>query len=394
MRTMLICFVVILGAFVSYAYAQNPDGCKKVVYDVQALLVSLWSGATQPKAAPQNQPAHATASIPAKPAVSVPTAPAPNSTQADAEIAALPTKPWTPPDVMPAQPNWTWETSDGKTYQNVVVTEIEPDTVTITHSMGVAHIPIAFLTPDIQKQLHYDPVTAAAARAENARELAHPYYNFASLAEAQSVARRLHRPLAWMCGHLSTLKTANPATGSEEDLTQMALNDLKSQAVVIFLDGNTDLPALSPIIRDEQFFKYDDGPVPGGHHFYAPKIVFSDADITKAYGRVSYTQMKATRELAIDELLASIAKDSDGSASSAAPPVPATTWAPPDVMPAQPNWTWTTSDGKTYQNVVVTKIEPLTVTITHSTGVAHIPIFLLPPDIQKQLNYDPHAAGQ
>jgi thiol-disulfide isomerase/thioredoxin len=69
-------------------------------------------------------------------------------------------------------------------------------------------------------------------------------------------------------------------------------------------------------------------------------------------------------------------------------------WAPPDVMPAQPNWTWTTSDGKTYQNVVVTKIEAETVSVTHSMGVAHIPINLLPPDIQKQLNYDPHAAAQ
>jgi len=45
------------------------------------------------------------------------------------------------------------------------------------------------------------------------------------------------------------------------------------------------------------------------------------------------------------------------------------------------------------QNVVVTKIEPETVSITHSIGVAHVPINLLPPDIQKQLNYGPHAAS-
>jgi len=90
-------------------------------------------------------------------------------------------------------------------------------------------------------------------------------------------------------------------------------------------------------------------------------------------------------------------------ATVAAPPtsVPAATpspdatkpWSPPDVTPSQPNWTWITLDGKTYQNVVVTKIEADTVTITHSMGVAHIPISLLPPDIQKQLNYDPHAAS-
>jgi nucleoredoxin len=215
----------------------------------------------------------------------------------------------------------------------------------------------------------------------------------------------------------------------------MALNHLKSQAIVIFLDGNADLPALSPIIRDQQFFQYDDGPVPGGHHFYAPKIVFSDADVTKAFGRVSFTQMKASGEAAIDEVLASIPRNSDAqsptngqTASASAPPasspttvpvaaappaapvapaaqptsVPAANpspdavkaWVPPDVMPAQPNWTWTALDGKTYQDVVVTNIEADTVTITHSLGVAHIPINLLPADIRKRLNYNPHAASQ
>jgi nucleoredoxin len=63
-------------------------------------------------------------------------------------------------------------------------------------------------------------------------------------------------------------------------------------------------------------------------------------------------------------------------------------------MPAQPNWTWTTSDGKSYQNVVVTQIGADTATITHSLGVAHVSIALLPPDIQKQLDYDPRAASQ
>jgi thiol-disulfide isomerase/thioredoxin len=63
-------------------------------------------------------------------------------------------------------------------------------------------------------------------------------------------------------------------------------------------------------------------------------------------------------------------------------------------MPAHPHWTWNTSDGNTYQDVVVTKIEPDTVIITHSLGVAHISIDLLPPDIQKQLNYSPDAASQ
>ena len=121
-------------------------------------------------------------------------------------------------------------------------------------------------------------------------------------------------PLAWICSNLSDLNIVNPADDTEAGLTQMAVNQLKSRAVIIFLDGNADLAALSPIIHDEQFFQNDDGPVPNGAvpdgpHFYGPKIVFSDADITKAFGRVSCAQMKATGTVAIDEVLASIPKN-------------------------------------------------------------------------------------
>jgi hypothetical protein len=314
-------------------------------------------------------------------------------------------QPWAPPDVMPAQPNWTWTTLDGNTYQNVVVTKIEPDTVSIMHSQGVAHISIDMLPLDIQKKLNYDPV----AFAESQREQAHPYYTMATLAQAQDLARQLHWPLAWMCSDLVMLKTDSPQMGSEDELTQMALNDLKTQSIVIFLNGNDDLAVLSPIIRDQQLFQLDDGVMPGGHHFYPPKIVFSDANITKAFGRVSHTQMVAYREAAINNVMQSIINDptdvallnelppaapAPASATDSAPVAIQAPWAPPDVMPAQPNWTWTTSDGKSYQNVVVTKVEPDTVTISHSLGVAHIPINLLPPDIQKKLNYDPQAALQ
>ena len=163
MRTMLVCLVIVLASFLTYAYTHNPSGCKKVLDDSHAVLVSLWPITLQPNAAPQDKPADTAASIPAKPQVEaapVPTA-TPTPAPAAADASSNPIKPWTPPDVMPSQPNWTWATSDGKTYQNVVVTKIEPDTVSITHSMGVAHVPISTLPPDIQKQLNYDPHAAS-----------------------------------------------------------------------------------------------------------------------------------------------------------------------------------------------------------------------------------------
>jgi len=58
-----------------------------------------------------------------------------------------------PPQPLPAQANWTWQTLDGKTYDNVVITHLSPTEVTITHSLGVAHLPLTNLPPDIQQQL-------------------------------------------------------------------------------------------------------------------------------------------------------------------------------------------------------------------------------------------------
>jgi len=66
---------------------------------------------------------------------------------------------------------------------------------------------------------------------------------------------------------------------------------------------------------------------------------------------------------------------------------------PPDPLPARPNWTWTVS-GKDYANVVITKVEADFVSITYDLGSGRIDISLLPPDIQKLLNYNPDLAAQ
>jgi hypothetical protein len=66
----------------------------------------------------------------------------------------------------------------------------------------------------------------------------------------------------------------------------------------------------------------------------------------------------------------------------------------PDSFPKQDNWTWLASDGKIYNNVVITKIEADRVTVRNSDGEATINIALLPYSIQKLLNYDPELAAQ
>ena len=297
MRTTLIIVILLLVALAGYAYKTNPAGCAKLGSDLSADLVAIF----QP-------PPNAADSTPANPAASAPeaaSAPAPAPPPAPV-LKATPLQAWHPPDVLPAQPNWTWATSDGTTYQNVVVNKIEPEMVSITHSLGVAHVPMATLPPDIQKQLSYDPVAASAAKTEREREDAHPYYSFSELAAAQDAARQLNWPLAWVCGNLSALSVPSPNQGSDDDLTQLEMNYLKSRAVIIFLNGNDDLNKTSAVVRDQQFYQMDDGPIPGGHHFYTPKVVFTDPNITQPLGRVSHTDLSAGRFAAIEAVIGPI----------------------------------------------------------------------------------------
>ena len=82
-------------------------------------------------------------------------------------------KEFVPPDPLPAQANWTWTTSDGRVYKNVVVKRVEADVVDILHEDGGTMIDIATLPPDIQEKLNYNRALAMSAaklrqQAENA----------------------------------------------------------------------------------------------------------------------------------------------------------------------------------------------------------------------------------
>lgn len=53
-----------------------------------------------------------------------------------------------------------------------------------------------------------------------------------------------------------------------------------------------------------------------------------------------------------------------------------------------------TVDGQTYQNVRWGRLTAETVTIFHSSGVATIPLWKLPEDLQKRFKYDPKAVAE
>jgi hypothetical protein len=60
---------------------------------------------------------------------------------------------------------------------------------------------------------------------------------------------------------------------------------------------------------------------------------------------------------------------------------------PRPALPEQDHWTWTTTEGKTYQDVKIEKIEGEYVTVLHADGGARILISTLPDTVQKELDY-------
>jgi hypothetical protein len=226
------------------------------------------------------------------------------------------------------------------------------------------------------------------------------FYEPASAPEAQAAALKAHLPLGWVVCWPPDLTILDPTHGPSPELCQMTARYLKGRAIMIVVGSPPDLATPFPKVYEVL-----------GKDIDSPTVMISSPDGATVYGRLSGQDVEKGREKAIAAVLAkvpgypaeklkpdppapvvpvAVAPPPVAPAPAPAPtPAPAAPkpWTAPDVMPAQPNWTWTTTDGRTYQNVVVTKMEADSVTITHSLGVAHIQVFFLPPELKKQLNY-------
>ena len=131
-----------------------------------------------------------------------------------------------------------------------------------------------------------------------------PYHDISDRQAAQAEAQTRHLPLAWLGGFQVDLKMDMPETGSQAELTQLALSSLEDHAVVVFFEGSNMGPV--PAIVHAQDHIADDGTLPGGAAWNAPKIVFTDSAVTHTLGRVSATQMAADRDMPISKALAAI----------------------------------------------------------------------------------------
>jgi hypothetical protein len=260
MRNVGIALVILFLLAAGRTYQVYPEQCRKVVPE---FLIFLKSPSTffAPKPEKNSPP------------------PAPT------------VKLWEAPDVIPAEPDWTWLTSDGKIYQNVVVTKVEADAATITCSQGNVRVPIQTLSSYMQKLLNYDPDAAAC--------VGHPpFKGLASLKEAQELAMHVHRPLAW---YFSAPDYVPHNNAVENDLSQMALSHLKALAVVIIIQESADIEAVPHPVHQE-LLVMDDGS--SEDVFEDPNIVISSPDLSQVFGRISHDKMKAGREKAIDAVLA------------------------------------------------------------------------------------------
>jgi hypothetical protein len=169
MKTLLLFVALIVGGGF-YVHQEQPELWNKwmqqthtqlaKVPQLQPLVQKLWPASGKPDAAPSEYVNPSPGAFPGSAHVTD----VPQSDVPQANVPAANQRTFTPPATLPAQPNWTWTTTDGQhVYKNVVVCKVEADCVTILDDDGGARIDIASLPLEIQKQLNYDPDLAAEA---------------------------------------------------------------------------------------------------------------------------------------------------------------------------------------------------------------------------------------
>jgi hypothetical protein len=109
-----------------------------------------------------------------------------------------------------------WTTTDGKIYADVKVIKTEPDAVTILYRDGGALIPLAKLSPALQKRFNYDPTLAQ--KAADARAKATQQSDQALQAEAAQ-AKKLQdaKSATYKAQQQAAVAQSNAATNSSSD---------------------------------------------------------------------------------------------------------------------------------------------------------------------------------
>jgi hypothetical protein len=185
-------------------------------------------------------------------------------------------------------------TLDNSTYHDVRVSRVEVDGIIALYSGGGGKIFFTNLPPDVQKKYGYDPAKAGAlaAKQEKIRKLGRlgAGYRLTELAQAQAEARQDGKPLAFLATKLSLLQESEPITGTGGGAASIhAFEAFKNAAVIVFTDAYTENHT-QPSLVDIALHPPDDV------HYTPPKVVITDADLTKVIAVVPYTRDYATRQ--------------------------------------------------------------------------------------------------
>jgi len=195
-------------------------------------------------------------------------------------------------------------TLDDNTYHDVRVSRVEADGIIALYSGGGGKIFFTNLPPDLQEKYGYDPAKAAAwaAKREKIRKLGRlgAGYRLTELSQAQAEARQDGKPLAFLATKLSLLQENEPITGTGGVAASIhAFEAFKCAAVIVFTDAYTE-NHMQPSLVDIALHPPDDV------HYTPPKVVITDADLTRVIAVVPYTRDYATRQSLLTAALTKI----------------------------------------------------------------------------------------
>ncbi len=136
--------------------------------------------------------------------------------------------------------------------------------------------------------------------------VADPVYQSDKIKDALDDAKQNQRVVVWFCSSSDLLSEKNPDYGSQAEITQLCLYQLRNQddsCVIIFLSGLEDI-AKAPNTVQDQFLTVDDPQLNGTKfHMLAPKLVFTDPAETTVFGRLSYTTLQQDRDKALLDMV-------------------------------------------------------------------------------------------
>jgi len=198
-------------------------------------------------------------------------------------------------------------TLDNKTYHDVKVSRAEVDGIVILHSEGGGKIAFTNLSPELQKKYGYNPAKAAAmaAKQEKIRKLGRlgAGYRLSELKEAQAEARAEGKPLAFLATKLSLLQEDGDMLGNNGiDAGIHAYEAFKNTTVLVFTDAYTENHT-QPGIVDAALHPPDDV------HYMPPKVVITDAELTRVIFVVPYNPDPTARQHLMAAALAKIKDD-------------------------------------------------------------------------------------